>query len=737
MSGTILLSENETGLIDAITAPSAIIDNEGVLVYVNRSWKSYTDQSGFFGESITGGDYFEVCEKAVNDGSDYALKLIMGIRDVLDGKEKFQFIFPSNGEKSKKWFNVLITPLNNTGVILQFHDTTESVLASDKLRDSEERYKQQFDHSLNGIIIGTPDGIILDVNSAACSYLGYTKQEIIEGGRELVVAEDHPINIEAEKIRKEKSFYEGEKVYRHKSGREIIAEVSSVLYRDREGKIIHMNTFRDITEQKIIEDKLEEQRHFNQIAIDSVPGTFYVINENGEFVEWNNAFYSDLGFTDEEMRSMKPGDFFHKDDRNKVLKLIKDIFGTGDTHEVVAKVHTKQKGIRHFKMNGSKFEAKDGTYLVGTGLDVTDLVEAEFEREKNMALMSQLFENSPLGIVMINENGIVERVNQGFLKMFGYFEKELLDRDLNKLITSGGEYMKAEKISELTLSGITHQTEGYRKKKDGTEIPVLINSVPVKTNGKIKSCYGIYVDLSEQKNLESRITELLEKEKDAKEELENSLRVKEILLQEVHHRVKNNLAVIAGLIDLQLMEESNANVIKKLSQIHGRVFSIAKIHETLYQENNITCIRFNDYVKSFLDSYSQAKIDFEDGLPLHFDLQEVELNLNQAVPFGLLLNELMGILLTDVNECSEPVNIALSISNDGYVSLEILGECLNICNLFVNRDSDKFEFAIIKILLGQLNGELNESAVHKGVNLRFRKRNIRGSSSSFVQKLNI
>ena len=737
MSETILVSENEAGLIDAITFPSAIIDNDGELIYVNNSWKSYTNQSELFGKSIIEGNYFEICEGAVNDGSDYALKLIMGIRAVLDGKEKFQFILPGNDKSSKKWFKAIITPLSSTGALIQYNDVTDSVLATDKLRDSEERYKQQFDHALSGIIIGTPDGKILDVNSAACSYLGYTKQEMLEGGRELVVVEDHPKNIEADQIRREKSFFEGEKVYRHKSGKEIIAEVSFVLYRERDGKIIHVNTFRDITEQKVIEDKLDEQRLFNQIAIDTVPGIFYVINEKREFIKWNDAFYNELGFSDEEMQSIKLGDYIHKDDRNKVLGKIQEVYETGIANETIARVHTNGKGIRHYKINESKFEGIDGNYLVGTGVDVTDLVESEFEREKNHALMSQLFDNSPIGIVMINQKGEVERANQGFIKMFGYFEKELIGENLNTLIASGGEFKQAVKISEATFSGTAHQMEGYRKRKDGSKIPVLINSVPVKTNGKITSIYGIYVDLTQQKDLESQITNLLDKEKEAREELEKSLRIKDILLQEVHHRVKNNLALIAGLIDLQLMEENNINVIKKLSQVHGRVFSIAKIHETLYQEKNITSIRVNDYIKSFLNAYSKSKVNIKDGLPISLDLEIVELNLNQAVPFGLLLNELMSILLTDIEECSDPVNVALRLTKDGFINFEITGECLNICNLFSNRDSDKFEFAIVKILLDQLSGVLTESAAHKGVNLRFRKMNKKGSSSSFVQKLNI
>ncbi len=237
------------------------------------------------------------------------------------------------------------------------------------------------------------------------------------------------------------------------------------------------------------------------------------------------------------------------------------------------------------------------------------------------------------------------------------------------------------------------------------------------------------MDLTEQKKLEEQITELFSSEKEARQKAQNSLGEKEILLQEVHHRVKNNLAVIAGLLDLQLMEENDQSVYKKLSEVQSRIFSIAKIHETLYQEKNVVHIRFDNYLKSFVHFLPQQGFDTDSVSEISLQCDKAVLNLNQAVPAGLMINELLNIVLPQSPDAN--INIKLA-SKEKHVEIQLRGDDLDINYLIQNRKDEQFQFKLVEILLDQLNGSMNLDSDLGTITIAFEKTDAKGSSNSFI-----
>lgn len=125
--------------------------------------------------------------------------------------------------------------------------------------------------------------------------------------------------------------------------------------------------------------------------------------------------------------------------------------------------------------------------------------------------------------------------------------------------------------------------------------------------------------------------------------IERSLAEKETLLNEVHHRVKNNLAIISGLLELEIMGIENPQLSKHLSSTQSRIKSIAKIHELLYKNESLSHVNFDKYLESMMDSNNMTS-----GNPhtiiSEFALQQVVLNINQAIPAGILLNEIIDCL---------------------------------------------------------------------------------------------
>lgn len=726
----IQIDKGQLRLLHSIPSPAAVIDEDGNLVITNEEWNNCSETSHLLQCITSANNLFECFREAAETGSDDALKVIIGLRRVLDNEtEAFEAQYLNRIEGERQWFNISIRGFDSHYAIFYAQEVTKHMRAFQELRDSRERYQQQFNHSLNGIIIGTPGGRIIDVNPSACKILGYSREELIKGGRDLILDPENPINMKAHSIREQQSFFEGEKRYIRKNGREIPVMMSSVLFRDKDGELSIINSFRDISKEKKIQKKLKNEQEFAQSTIASIPGTFYVLDTDGTFLQWNDAFIDELGYSEEDMFGMKPAELFHAEDKNLISSKLDEVLRTGKTH-TVARVLTKDGEERLFKLNARTFRNDDVTYIIGTGMDITELVDAKLSSERHFRLMDQLFENAPIGIVMIDKDNRISRVNDGFREMFGYVngDSDVVGADVNDLITNDETHETADRVSREAFKGKPSQFESVRYTRDGEEVPVLISTTPVSDGENVIAVYGIYVDLKEQKKLEMQITDLLQREREAREKAQNSLKEKEILLQEIHHRVKNNLAVIAGLIDLQLLEELDDNAFKKLSEVQSRIFSIAKIHETLYQEKNVVNIRFDNYLKSFVKFLPQQGFRKEVVSELRLECNETILNLNQAVPAGLMVNELINVLLPENKQGALNMNLT---SSDESVKITLQGCGLKLNKFMENLDSEQFQYKLVDILVAQLNGTIDVNLDANFVSVVFQKNNAKGSSNAF------
>lgn len=127
----------------------------------------------------------------------------------------------------------------------------------------------------------------------------------------------------------------------------------------------------------------------------------------------------------------------------------------------------------------------------------------------------------------------------------------------------------------------------------------------------------------------------------AEEELKQSLEEKEVLLSEVHHRVKNNLAVITGLLQLERFRTENKETVNILLESESRIMTIAKIHELLYQSDDFANVDVEIYLQELIDYLLEVYAAEDKQIKIELDLSEVRINVNQALPLGLILNELV------------------------------------------------------------------------------------------------
>ncbi|HEY9635092.1 MAG TPA: histidine kinase dimerization/phosphoacceptor domain -containing protein [Coleofasciculaceae cyanobacterium] len=213
-------------------------------------------------------------------------------------------------------------------------------------------------------------------------------------------------------------------------------------------------------------------------------------------------------------------------------------------------------------------------------------------------------------------------------------------------------------------------------------------------DGSVEFVLGVTRDITHLKQVESQIQE--------------SLQEKEILLQEIHHRVKNNLQVISSLLDLQSQYIEDALTKEMFRESQKRVKSMALVHEQLYQAKNFTKINFADYLKKLayylFDTYG---IDTKQ-IQLKLNIEEITLTINRAIPCGLIITELVSNALKYAfsNRTEGIIEIAFSSDSDKNFTLIVRDDGIGLPKNLDFKKEKSLGLQLVSILANQLEATL-------------------------------
>ncbi|MFC1814124.1 histidine kinase dimerization/phosphoacceptor domain -containing protein [Thermodesulfobacteriota bacterium] len=294
-------------------------------------------------------------------------------------------------------------------------------------------------------------------------------------------------------------------------------------------------------------------------------------------------------------------------------------------------------------------------------------------------------------------NGNLTMVSPSGAKALGYDSPdEMLGKNIAKEFYYRPEERKNLQV-HLEKYGKMLNFQNVLKKKDGTLITTEANSRYVYDNkGKPIAVEGIFRDITARKNveeqlrkahheLEKRVLErteelsksykLLEKEvlerKQAEEQIRASLGEKEVLLREIHHRVKNNFEIISSLLDLSSMPKENQEVQNLCKNAQARIHSMALIHTQLYQADRFDQVDMEKHIQELVDHLSEAYLENAKWITTMIEPSEIYLSLNQAIPCALVLNELIANAFKHAFQEQEKGTIYISINNSSNNTIQI------------------------------------------------------------------
>jgi PAS domain S-box-containing protein len=238
-----------------------------------------------------------------------------------------------------------------------------------------------------------------------------------------------------------------------------------------------------------------------------------------------------------------------------------------------------------------------------------------------------LVTHSPTGI-LLGDGRTLRFANRAAARLLGADGPEsLVGKQLFDIVAPEFHSAARERIDTLLETGtaVAPMEQEYVR-MDGARIPVEVVAVPLDlAEGRL--IYSLFQDIGERKAAERA--------------LRDSLREKEVLLREIHHRVKNNMAVIAGLLEMQLGEVEDPVARNALRDSRARVRAMSIIHETLHLSENLAEVPLEDYLRNLCGHLFSLHGSEAAGIRLEISAPEVRLDANQAVPAGLAVTELV------------------------------------------------------------------------------------------------
>lgn len=318
--------------------------------------------------------------------------------------------------------------------------------------------------------------------------------------------------------------------------------------------------------------------------------------------------------------------------------------------------------------------------------------------DEKLRLLATVLRDSNDALTVQDLEGNILAWNRGAEKMYGYSEAEALKMNIETIIPEDRKSEERKLIDQLKTGSHVDSLETRRLTKDGRILDVWLTITKLMDDsGNVGAVATTERDVTEQK----RTTE----------ELRKALREKELLIREIHHRVKNNLIGIQGLLRLPLRHIRDENAREYFRESANRVKSMSMIHERLYRTHDLSSINVAEYFYSL----GGMLIDFykigEERIKLDYNIPDISLDVEKMIPCGLIVNELITNSIKYAFKDDRPgkIYIEFNQNSEGEYVLEVADDGMGLPEGLDIYRTESLGMQLVTSLVKQLNGSLEIS----------------------------
>ena len=459
-----------------------------------------------------------------------------------------------------------------------------------------------------------------------------------------------------------------------------------------------------------------------QKVVDVATDLIYELEWDSGNMSWGDELTDILGYPNEERFVDYDWwlDKIHPDDLERVVMDVSTtVEGKSDNLKLVYRIRTNDGTYKHV-MNHNYIDRKeDGTpdNIIGAIVDISDLKEAEASAERKEKLLEELADYTSTAIWIRDHEGKHLYLNQNYKSLFGLGKTKTIGKTVYELFDKDIARQFIENDQEVVESGEPQVFDESLETQAGIRY-YKTNIFPI-SGDKLG---GVSVDITDEIESQGKLQKTVEE--------------KETLLKEIHHRVKNNLAVVSGMLYLQWYKEEDERVQKKLLGSVSRIKTMASIHELLYQSSSFTHLKLDENVRRLIDG-TTSTYGISLDIKVNYKLKPIVLNINQAIPFSLIINEAVTNVLKHAfdEDVSGEMDVTL-FEKDGEITLSIEDDGKGLPDDFNPKGREKtLGLELIETLASQLKAEYSFKSLEPGTlfNLTFEREEKKGAGSSFLK----
>ena len=598
-------------------------------------------------------------------------------------------------------------------------------LAEQALRQSEARHRLLAETMLQGVVHQNAEGKIIAMNPAAERILGKTREQFLDSSS--IKEEHHTIRENGEPF----PGVEHPAMVALRTGQPVHGVVMGVFnpkvggYRwisidavpicpPGETRAEEVYTvFEDITVRKQVEETQRKQadealrmseQEFRSLA-ESMPQIVWATQPDGWNMYFNQQWVDYTGMTMEESYGHGWNTPFHPEDKPRAWEAWQRATQHGERYSLECRLRRRDGVYRWWLIRGEPMRGANGEILkwFGTCTDIEEIKNAEAALQERVAERTTALRESEERFRMManampqlawiaNADGWLHWYNQRWYEytgttpeqMEGWGWQRVHDPvELPKVLAQWKASIETGKPFEMTFP---------LRRADGVFRLFLTRGFPLRdAAGRVAQWFGTNTDVTDLKR--------------AEESLKASLAEKEVLLKEIHHRVKNNMQVLSSLVSLQADSMAEPALGAVFADMRDRVRSMALVHEKLYQSGSLAAVDFAAYAESLMQYLWQAH-HTQAAVSLKLELEPVTLTVETAVPCGLILNELAANALKHAfrGRPEGAVTVAVRTGPDGRVSLRVSDNGVGLPAGLDWQQAKSLGLRLVQLLARQLGG---------------------------------
>ncbi len=475
---------------------------------------------------------------------------------------------------------------------------------------------------------------------------------------------------------------------------------------DKSNNVIEVSCIaHDITEAKVYEQKLKTQSAKLNAIFESGSHIVWTINRSREITSCNKNYEEAISklhgakpIVGKTLYSKEVGIKRQLDEYTEVWDRQYEIAFSGRSTEFITERNPGNvKIIRQIYLQPIFNQEGNVEEVSGIAHDITDKKTSEQKLYNQAAKLNSIFDSSHHYIWTVDHDQKLTSFNKNYFDLIAnlYNTQPYIGLVLNRGILSNNkeynEFLKRNYEKAFKGQPANFEIETLDKNFNKIYLDIFLN--PITENNRTIEVSGIAHDVTDKKLAQQR--------------MEQSLKEKEILLKEVHHRVKNNMQVISSILNLQSSYVSDEYTLALLKESQNRIKTMAYIHESLYQNKSFTSVNFSDYIATLSSNVIQSYAVSEEKVKLILNLEKINLSLDNSIPAGLILNELItnAIKHAFVNTKKGLITINLKSENN-TVYLEVKDNGAGFDPGIDFRNTNSLGLQLVNTLADQIGAEL-------------------------------